>query len=86
VPKEEYESLHKKKYKEPSTLIRFSTTVEDCSGCPYLMDEEDEAYLSNINSLSEDEFEKMMWEFETITDTHWPHIYLVMMIYASAIK
>lgn len=83
IPTEEYLSLYKKKYKEPSTLIRFSSTVEDCIGCPYVMDEEDESFLSNYNSqfpngvLSEDSFEKIMWECESITNQQWPHLYLV---------
>lgn len=83
IPHEEYISLYKKKYKEPSTLIRFSSTVEDCIGCPYVMDEEDESFLSTFNSnhpgqiLSEDMFEKIMWECESITNQQWPHLDLV---------
>ncbi|KAI7887922.1 enhancer of polycomb-like-domain-containing protein [Mucor mucedo] len=82
IPTEEYVSLYKKKYKEPSTLIRFSSTVEDCVGCPYVMDEEDEVFLNNYiaqfpnDTLSEDSFEKIMWECESITNQQWPHLYL----------
>lgn len=79
---EEYTALYKKKYKEPSTFIRFSSTVEDCIGCPYYMDEEDDTFLTEYNKqhpgeiLSEDSFEKIMFEFESITNQVWPHLYL----------
>ncbi|KAG2229822.1 hypothetical protein INT48_008266 [Thamnidium elegans] len=82
IPHQEYISLYKKKYKEPSTFIRFSSTVEDCIGCPYVMDEEDEEYLASYNKkypgelLSEDMFEKIMWECESTTNKQWPHLYL----------
>ncbi|KAK4512539.1 Phosphotransferase [Mucor velutinosus] len=80
IPEEEYRSLYKKNYKEPSTLIRFSSTVEDSIGCPYYMDEQDEAYLESYNKehpgeiLSEDLFEKIIWEIESIASQHWPHL------------
>ncbi|CAO3638663.1 unnamed protein product [Mucor fragilis] len=80
IPDEEYRSLYKKNYKEPSTLIRFSSTVEDSIGCPYYMDEQDETYLESYNKehpgeiLSEDLFEKIMWEIESIANQHWPHL------------
>ena len=83
IPKEEYTALYKKNYKEPSTFIRFSSTVEDCIGCPYYMDEEDDTFLTEYNKthpgeiLSEDTFEQIMYEFETITNQQWPHLYLV---------
>ncbi|CEP19141.1 hypothetical protein [Parasitella parasitica] len=80
INRKEYESLYKKKYKEPSTLIRFSSTVEDTSGCPYVMDELDETFLNKYNTdhstLSEDDFEKMMYQFESITKDKLPHIHL----------
>ncbi|KAI8097996.1 enhancer of polycomb-like-domain-containing protein [Gilbertella persicaria] len=82
IDEKEYAALYKKKYKDPSTLIRFSSTVEDCIGCPYLMDEEDDAFLQDYNKqypgeiLSEDLFENIMWEFETITNQQWPHLAL----------
>lgn len=80
IADEEYRSLYKKNYKEPSTLIRFSSTVEDSIGCPYYMDEQDETYLESYNNehpgeiLSEDLFEKIMWEIESIANQHWPHL------------
>lgn len=73
--------MYKKKYKEPSTLIRFSSTVEDTCGCPYVMDELDETFLNKYNSehttLSEDDFEKIMYQFESITKDKLPHLHLV---------
>ncbi|RCH80253.1 Enhancer of polycomb-like protein 1, partial [Rhizopus azygosporus] len=78
----EYNALYKKKYKESTTLIKFSSTVEDCIGCPYVMDEEDDAFLQSYNKqypgepLSEDTFESIMNECESITNQNWPHLYL----------
>ncbi|KAI8071471.1 enhancer of polycomb-like-domain-containing protein [Gongronella butleri] len=72
-----FHHLYKKKYKEPSTLIRFSSTVEEMTGCPYVMDEADDAYLKSSGvGLSEDDFEKLMWEFESITNEQLPHLHL----------
>lgn len=73
--------MYKKKYKEPSTLIRFSSTVEDTIGCPYFMDEIDEEFLNKYNTnhttLSEDDFEKIMYEFESTIKEKLPHLHLV---------
>lgn len=47
------------------------------------MDEEDETYLQDYNKqypgevLSEDLFEKIMWECESIANQQWPHLDLV---------
>lgn len=47
------------------------------------MDEEDDTFLTEYNKqhpgeiLSEDSFEKIMFEFESITNQVWPHLYLV---------
>ncbi|KAI8089418.1 enhancer of polycomb-like-domain-containing protein [Halteromyces radiatus] len=79
IDAKEFSKLYKKKYKEPSTLIRFSSTVEDTTGCPYVMDEDDDVYYKkhkNSLSLSEDDFEKLMWEFESITNQQLPHLHL----------
>ncbi|KAI8148864.1 enhancer of polycomb-like-domain-containing protein [Fennellomyces sp. T-0311] len=79
ISSKEYHKTYKRHYKEPSTLIRYSSTVEDAIGCPYVMDEDDEAFLKQYNAaapehLSEDEFEKIMWQYESTTDQHWPHL------------
>ncbi|KAG0174692.1 Enhancer of polycomb-like protein 1 [Apophysomyces sp. BC1034] len=62
IQEDSYYSLYKRKFKEPSTFIRFSSTVEDCTGCPYVLDSEDEEFLAQFNknheTLTEDEFEK----------------------------
>ncbi|CAO3630455.1 unnamed protein product [Cunninghamella echinulata] len=78
IEDKQYHQLYKKKYKEPSTLIRFSSTVEDTTGCPYVMDEIDDKYLKEHRNLqlSEDQFEKIMWEFESITNQQLPHLHL----------
>jgi hypothetical protein len=47
------------------------------------MDEDDETYLQDYNKqhpgelLSEDLFEKIMWECESIANQQWPHLDLV---------
>ncbi|KAI8393952.1 enhancer of polycomb-like-domain-containing protein [Radiomyces spectabilis] len=81
IPDDDVHILYKKKFKEPSTLIRFSSTVEDCVGCPYVMDEIDDAFLKTLNKdksdkLSEDDLEAIMWEFESTTRQHLPHLNL----------
>ncbi|KAI7879817.1 hypothetical protein K492DRAFT_230839 [Lichtheimia hyalospora FSU 10163] len=80
IPEKNYHHLYNKHFKEPSTLIRFSSTVEDVIGCPYVMDEEDDAFLKEHNKanstdpISEDNFEQMMWLYETTANQHWPHL------------
>lgn len=78
-----YDELYRRKFSEPSGLIRFSTTVEDCTGCPYTMDEEDEQWLIKHNShaqrkpeekLTEDQFEQVMWQFEKATNEKLPFL------------
>ncbi|KAI9020806.1 enhancer of polycomb-like-domain-containing protein [Phycomyces nitens] len=82
IPDEEYYALYKKKYKEPSTLIRFSSTVEDVTGCPYMMDEQDDEFLQRYNAdksnepLTPDAFEEIMWQFESVTNHQLPHLNL----------
>jgi hypothetical protein len=55
--------------------------VEDTSGCPYCMDEADEDFLNKFNTdhttLSEDDFEKIMYQIESITKDKLPHLHLV---------
>ncbi|KAF7725248.1 Enhancer of polycomb-like protein 1 [Apophysomyces ossiformis] len=80
INEDSYNSIYKRKYKEPSTLIRFSSTVEDSTGCPYVLDEVDEEFLKQYNknneTLTEDEFEKIMWQIESIVDQQLPHLNL----------
>ncbi|KAJ5166367.1 Enhancer of polycomb-like protein 1 [Penicillium canariense] len=67
----QYAKLYPPLFSQPATYIRFSSTVEDCCGCPYNMNEEDDAWLKNFNSkrdassqCSEDDFEATMNFFE----------------------
>ncbi|RUO96359.1 enhancer of polycomb-like-domain-containing protein [Jimgerdemannia flammicorona] len=78
-----YDELYRRKFSEPQGLIRFSTTVEDCTGCPYTMDEEDEQWLIKYNvhaqrrpeeKLTEDQFEQVMWQFEKATNEKVPFL------------
>ncbi|KAF9969175.1 Enhancer of polycomb-like protein 1 [Actinomortierella ambigua] len=82
---ENYKDLYTRVFTAPSTLIRFSSTVEDCVGCPYTMDEDDEKWLATFNAsrgpkedakLSEDHFEQIMWQFEKTTNERVPFLHL----------
>jgi enhancer of polycomb-like protein len=77
-----YDQLYPKKWKEPSSLIRFSATVEESIGCSYCMDDEDEIWLKKFNNsrkskdgpLSELSFEKIMSNFEDTTNERQPYL------------
>ena len=75
----EYEKLYPLKYSQPTSYLRFSSTVEDCVGCPYDMDEEDDAFLKSMNKkrnastqCSEVEFEEVMHCFEETAQAKQP--------------
>ena len=62
-----YDELYPRRFAQPATYIRFSSTVEDSIGCPYCMTAEDEAWLSSTNQhkrredqCGADEFEEVM--------------------------
>ena len=69
LPYDRYYSLI---YQQPATYIRFSSTVEDCTGCPYDLNEEDEVFLKSLNKKKKDvsslcspeQFEVVMYAFE----------------------
>ncbi|KAG0298128.1 Enhancer of polycomb-like protein 1 [Dissophora globulifera] len=79
-----YRDFYSRPFSEPSTLIRFSSTVEDCIGCPYNMDDDDDKWLIDFNEkraageekLDEDHFEMIMWQFEKITNERVPYLQL----------
>ncbi|KAJ5092340.1 hypothetical protein NUU61_007210 [Penicillium alfredii] len=67
----QYDTLYPPFFSQPATYIRFSSTVEDCCGCPYNMTEEDDVFLNIMNQdrdqasrCSEDDFEATMNFFE----------------------
>jgi enhancer of polycomb-like protein len=79
----QYEKLYPPRFAQPATYIRFSSTVEDCSGCPYSMNGEDEAFRQTLPSkrigkspeplsCSEDSFEVVMNFFEETAQTKQP--------------
>ena len=75
----QYDRLYPLTFSQPATYIRFSSTVEDCSGCPYNLTDEDDAYLKSVNvkrsasSLcSEDQFEETMNFFEETAQAKQP--------------
>ncbi|KAH7357437.1 enhancer of polycomb-like-domain-containing protein [Pyrenochaeta sp. MPI-SDFR-AT-0127] len=75
----QYEDLYPRQFTQPATYIRFSSTVEDTSGCPYCMNSDDVVYLKELNKkrgknprCSEDEFEEVINFFEETTSTKQP--------------
>lgn len=76
----QYDKLYPLTYSEPATYVRFSSTVEDCAGCPYDMDEEDDAFLQSMNKkrnastqCSENQFEEVMNCFEETAQVKQPY-------------
>lgn len=77
----QYEDLYPRQFTQPSTYIRFSSTVEDTVGCPYCMTGEDAAWLKLYNTkhkgkhgpCNEDAFEQVMNFFEETTQTKQPY-------------
>ncbi|RYO13074.1 Enhancer of polycomb-like protein 1 [Alternaria tenuissima] len=76
----QYEDVYPKRFTQPATYIRFSSTVEDTSGCPYCMNSDDLAFLKSYNqkkgknnNCSEDEFEEVMNFFEETTAIKQPY-------------
>ncbi|OJD26764.1 hypothetical protein ACJ73_01853 [Blastomyces percursus] len=74
-----YDSLYKPTFSQPATYIRFSSTVEDCSGCSYNLAEEDDVALKIMNQkkdastqCTEDQFEEFMAFFEETAQTKQP--------------
>lgn len=74
-----YDELYPRDFREPATYIRFSSTVEDCVGVAYCMNETDAEFLAQLNDgkdvngqqlkdktgqCSEDAFEEAMNFFE----------------------
>lgn len=75
-----YDRLYKPTYSQPSTYIRFSSTVEDCAGCPYNLVEEDEVALKILNQkrgtsprCTETQFEEVMHFFEETAKSKQPY-------------
>ncbi|KAI4165789.1 MAG: hypothetical protein LQ342_000732 [Letrouitia transgressa] len=76
----QYGRLYPLPFPQPATYIRFSSTVEDCCGCPYDMDDDDETFLKSFNSTrdvasqcSEDQFEEVMDFFEQTAQVKQPY-------------
>lgn len=75
----QYDRLYPLTFSQPATYIRFSSTVEDCSGCPYNLTDEDDAYLKSMNAqrsastqCTEDLFEETMNFFEETAQAKQP--------------
>lgn len=66
-----YDDLYPSTFKQPSSYIRSSQTVEECISCQYDMTSDDDAFLKGYNGkspaggpLSDDDFERIMEVFE----------------------
>ncbi|KAI9677550.1 MAG: Enhancer of polycomb-like protein 1 [Caeruleum heppii] len=75
----QYDRLYPLQFSQPATYIRFSSTVEDCSGCQYCMSDEDDAFLRAKNEkvvlsqrCSENQFEEIMDFFERTARSRQP--------------
>ena len=76
----QYDKFYPLTYAQPATYVRFSSTVEDCAGCPYDMDEEDQSFLKSMSNkrnastqCSEDQFEEIMNCFEETAQVKQPY-------------
>lgn len=81
IKEDEYKAIYKKPFHPPTSYIKYSTTVEDAIGCLYDMDEEDDTWLSSFNQersanqkISEDQFEQVMWELESLANDTMPFL------------
>ncbi|QKX60049.1 uncharacterized protein TRUGW13939_07191 [Talaromyces rugulosus] len=75
----QYDELYPPTFSQPATYIRFSSTVEDCCGCPYDLVEEDDVFLKIMNEkkdpearCTENQFEEVMHFFEETAQTKQP--------------
>ncbi|KAL8945340.1 MAG: hypothetical protein Q9211_000110 [Gyalolechia sp. 1 TL-2023] len=74
-----YDTLYPLTFPQPATYIRFSSTVEDCCGCSYDMDDEDDLFLKSLNKrdastmCSETQFEEVMNFCEETAQTKQPY-------------
>lgn len=75
----DYDALYSLTYQKPTTYIRTSQTVEECTGVQYNMTTEDDVFLKAYNQkkpqgskCSEDDFEKLMEIFEDKHDSEIP--------------
>jgi len=78
---ERYGKLYPKRFAQPASYIRFSSTVEDSCGTPYCMSSVDDRYLSKLNStrnglspISEGEFETVMEHYEKTIQSNQPFL------------
>lgn len=77
----QYDRLFPARFAQPATYIRFSSTVEDCIGPLYCMNEDDEQALKSLNGhhvgkksvqCSEEWFEQLVNSFEETTAARQP--------------
>ncbi|KAL8838063.1 MAG: hypothetical protein Q9176_005268 [Flavoplaca citrina] len=75
----DYDRLYPLTFPQPATYIRFSSTVEDCCGCPYDLDDDDDLFLKSLNQrdastqCSEDHFEEVINFYEETAQTKQPY-------------
>ncbi|KAG2216831.1 hypothetical protein INT45_005157 [Circinella minor] len=86
ISNEDYDRIYKRNFlfKKPTSYIRFSMTVEDMikGGDQYFMDEKDDIFLKKYNDeyknnkLSEDKYEDIMHQIESVVSYQLPHLSL----------
>ncbi len=71
----DYPRYYSTPFEQPKSLIKFSALVEDCIGCPYNMDEQDDCFLEKHNAscppaarMDVDLFEQLMWSLERVAN------------------
>lgn len=80
VVSKKFEQLQKRPFSLPHSHIRFSSTVEECIGVAYTMDEEDAEWLQSFNAKSKKDhcselaFETIMDHFEGICNERQPFL------------
>ncbi|KAI9248519.1 enhancer of polycomb-like-domain-containing protein, partial [Phascolomyces articulosus] len=83
ISEKQFQHMYRKRFKEPTNLIRFSMTVEDSlTGAQYYMDEQDVEFVDKYNKdhpsvmITEDTFEDIMYQIESVVNTQLPHLSL----------
>lgn len=82
IPLAGFQKLYPKKFTQPTSYIRFSSTVEDCNGTAYCMSSADDDYVVKLNSvarkplesISEDDFESVMDLYESTIQLRQPFL------------
>ncbi len=70
----QYEELYKdKNWKQPATNVRYSAELEESTGCPYTLNDDDLDWIAAYNTtasepIEEDDLEWILHQLETIAN------------------